>query len=188
MSIAELGSLGEFFGSIAVLVTLLYLAAQVKSARSAMTAQAHQARADIAHTSIESIYNSPYLPEIFSRTMFTDQPEASEGPDLVRVMNFIQAQLRIIENFYFQHRQGLMSEAIINAHRNALLNGFFFDNNVARFQWEATRDTFDPAFIRWVDAAFAERPPTHAIPTPTLPDHPGGPSILANEETAHARP
>ena len=177
MSIVELGSLGEFFGSIAVLITLLYLAAQVKSARSAMTAQAHQARADISTTSIESIYNSPYLPEIFSRTIFTEQPEPLEGPDLLRVMNFVQAQLRILENFHFQYRQGLISEAIINANRNSLLNTFFFDNNVARFQWEAMRDTFDPEFIRWVDAAFAEKPPTHAIPTPTLPDHPRGPAL-----------
>ena len=38
MSIAELGSLGEFISSIAVLVTLIYLATQVRLARTEATA------------------------------------------------------------------------------------------------------------------------------------------------------
>jgi hypothetical protein len=99
---------------------------------------------------------------------------------------FVQAQLRIMENFYFQYRQGLMNEAIINAHRNSLLNNFFFDNNVARFQWESTRGTFDPEFIAWVDAAFASKPPTHIIASPLFESM--NAQSTPEEGADHARP
>ena len=46
MTIAELGSLGELLGSIAVLCTLVYLAIQVKHAKDATRATLLQYRAD----------------------------------------------------------------------------------------------------------------------------------------------
>jgi hypothetical protein len=44
VSIIELGALGEFFGSIAVLATLIYLAIQVRHARSEVRLSAQVAR------------------------------------------------------------------------------------------------------------------------------------------------
>jgi hypothetical protein len=43
MTIAELGSLGEFIGSIAVFVTLMYLALQVRQSNISSRVQSNQA-------------------------------------------------------------------------------------------------------------------------------------------------
>jgi hypothetical protein len=55
MTIAELGAIGEFVGSIAVLATLIYLATQIRQNTRSMEdnkkfamAQAYQARADLS--------------------------------------------------------------------------------------------------------------------------------------------
>jgi hypothetical protein len=48
MTIAELGSVGEFLGSIAVLATLIYLATQIRHSQKFAMAQAFQARCDMA--------------------------------------------------------------------------------------------------------------------------------------------
>ena len=42
MSIMELGALGEFVGSIAVVITLIYLALQLKQNTSSVRANAYQ--------------------------------------------------------------------------------------------------------------------------------------------------
>ncbi len=48
MTIAELGSIGEFVGSFAVLATLIYLATQIKHSQKFAMAQAFQARTDLS--------------------------------------------------------------------------------------------------------------------------------------------
>ena len=46
MTIAELGSIGEFVGSIAVLVTLIYLATQIRQNTQSVRMSSHHRIAD----------------------------------------------------------------------------------------------------------------------------------------------
>ena len=52
MSIMELGALGEFFAAIAVLVTLVYLAGQMRQAKVSQALSANAAKADMLHRTL----------------------------------------------------------------------------------------------------------------------------------------
>ena len=61
MSISELGSLGEFISSIAVLVTLIYLASQVRSAKAAASDANRLERANGVREMLMEIVRNPDL-------------------------------------------------------------------------------------------------------------------------------
>ena len=64
MTLQDLGSLGEFIGSILVLATLLYLARQVREARRAMLLTSVQAQRAEVMATFRTVMDSPYLPVI----------------------------------------------------------------------------------------------------------------------------
>ena len=64
MTISELGSLGEFFGSVAVFVTLVYLAVQVRQASRMARLTASQANRSQRVMLFQSNRDSPYLAPI----------------------------------------------------------------------------------------------------------------------------
>ncbi len=61
MGIVELGALGEFVGSIAVLATLIYLTFQVREARAESRASLLQHRSDAARNLWISEASNPQL-------------------------------------------------------------------------------------------------------------------------------
>lgn len=70
MTIAELGSIGEFVGSLAVLATLIYLAIQVRHARSEARRTAQVAR---AHGVRQNWLNRAQNPELLDAMIKAEQ-------------------------------------------------------------------------------------------------------------------
>jgi hypothetical protein len=59
-----LGNIGEFIGSIVVIVTLVYLAVQVRQAKEQIIHASQQMRGQAAQGILSSISDSPYLASI----------------------------------------------------------------------------------------------------------------------------
>ncbi|MEM9620196.1 MAG: hypothetical protein AAF993_01010 [Pseudomonadota bacterium] len=158
-----IGAIGELIGALAVVLTLAYLAVQVKGAKRAMVSSVYQARSDISSRSTETLYNSDYLPEIFAKLFFTESPTPLSDAETHRFILFIQNQHRIFENLNFQVIQGILDETAMQAHVNSLKTSFFFDNDLARWHWEnVARNTVDEHYRGVVDSVFST-PPTHRI-------------------------
>ena len=65
MDLAQLANLGEFIGGIAVLVTLIYLAIQVKHTRALMGVGARQSSTDRLFQFTNLILNNPDLERVY---------------------------------------------------------------------------------------------------------------------------
>ena len=89
MTLAELGSLGEFVGAIGVVATLVYLAYQIRQnthqlEQSTLTAKAAAINASniaIRHTR-QSVYQSSEMTEIFLRG--NQEPDRLSAADALR--------------------------------------------------------------------------------------------------------
>ena len=64
MTLEELGSVGEFVGALAVLVTLIYLAVQIHQHTKTVKAQINQARSDSFQQVQLALMNSDEMLEI----------------------------------------------------------------------------------------------------------------------------
>lgn len=123
MTLIELGALGEFLGSIAVLATLVYLSVQIRQNTRSMDenkrlalAQTYQMRADALQMMLVNASDSAYIGPIITRLADAGYPEDVSALDTLSVEDrgrFRQwqiAQQTHWDNMHFQYQQGFIDE------------------------------------------------------------------------------
>ena len=133
MSIVELGALGEFFGAIAVVVTLIYLAGQLRQNTKALRASTYDSYAN-SGTAIND-FAARHADELAKIA-------GMETGDFI-YQNFAQKVFNLMETTYLHHREGLLDEQIFEAR----VRGF---GNVMRTQ-EGLRQIWDDAPVFYTD-------------------------------------
>jgi hypothetical protein len=122
MTLSELGNLGEFIGSILVLITLLYLVVQLRQTQRAMMAQTHQMRADGLKTTWQNLALSNEMIQVYSEMhskgwRFTSNVEETKNilddlgyGDRLRLL-YWEAGLYIYgENSFYHYKQGFYDQ------------------------------------------------------------------------------
>ncbi len=123
MTIMELGALGEFLGSIAVLATLVYVSVQVRQNTIAMRdakrlalAQTYQMRSDALQDMLVQAANGEHVGRIIVKLTVHGYPEDISALDELTVEErgrFRQwqiAQQAHWDNMFFQYQQGYLDE------------------------------------------------------------------------------
>jgi hypothetical protein len=131
VTIIELGALGEFVGAIAVVVTLAYLAIQIRQntrsmeeSRRLALAQTYQMRADALQNMLVHAADSDHIGPIITKLTEVGYPEDLRSLDTLTVTErgrFRQwqiAQQTHWDNLFFQYQQGFLDEEY---YRDALL-------------------------------------------------------------------
>ena len=109
MSLEDLGNIGEFVAAVAVLVSLIYLAVQIRqNTKAVRTASYHQA-AEQTWSSLLTVAQDPSLAEIMSR--------ANVGQDLpptdrIRLGALDTSALFGLENMLRLQEEGLIDTAV----------------------------------------------------------------------------
>lgn len=123
MTILELGALGEFLGSIAVLATLVYLSVQIRQNTRSMDegkklalAQTYQMRADALQMMLVHAADSEHIGPIITKLTGAGYPEdigALEDltqEDRGRFRQWQIAQQTHWDNMFFQYQQGFIDD------------------------------------------------------------------------------
>ena len=141
-----IGAIGEIIGAAAVVVSLIYLAVQIR-------AQLQESRLaaifDISTTYRESItaLRDPGLAKLFVRGK--DDYEQLEPEEKVQYVSLIQGFLRVWETAYYQHRDSRLEDNIyegIVRQLSALLT-----LKGGRQVWELRKEFFSEQFRDYVD-------------------------------------
>ena len=117
-----LGNYGEFVGAIAVVVTLFYLAVQVRYSREATEAntrsleearrlamaQAYQARADINDQVNRELAESTLLPQLILK--HNKEPDSLDDEEKFRLQCFRRATLNRFDNMHYQFEQDFLDQ------------------------------------------------------------------------------
>ena len=164
MDIFELGALGELVGSIAVLITLVYLSVQVKQntrsmdeSRRLALAQTYQMRSDALQMMLVQAADSEYIGPIITKLTSNGYPEDISALNVLSVEErgrFRQwqiAQQTHWDNMYFQYQQGFIDEEY---YRDS------FKERVGRLApaWKALRVSGGrQSFVDEIEAILAER-------------------------------
>ena len=119
MTLDDLGNLGDFLGAIAVLVTLVYLAIQVRQSSALTRAQTRQSLADRQIIYLNSRVTDPYLRSV-SFKMFSGEELDAEETYAIRV--HISAHVRLFENYFAQFTLGTMNAEDWRAMRQVIKN------------------------------------------------------------------
>jgi hypothetical protein len=147
MSLEDLGNIGEFVAAIAVLVSLVYLALQIRQNTRAVRAGAHQAMADGISALSLTLSESSDLARIMVKGHADYDSLTLE--ERVRFDAFVGRVFASWENVFFQRQEGLVGPDMWEAWDEAycrIVSAPVF----ARF-WEAARGGFLRDFQQHVE-------------------------------------
>lgn len=156
MTLADLGSIGEFVSSIGVIVTLIYLAIQVRQNTQAMRESQRIARVDAMTTRNDMIERSasqgainPEVLEVRMRAL-KDGVAALTELELVQLRSWELARAMRLESQFFQWENGLLDDDYYSQFQRAI-------SNSAPLWKEIGLDYGRPTFRDAIDRILSER-------------------------------
>jgi hypothetical protein len=157
-----LGSYGEFVGAIAVVVTLAYLAVQVKHSREATAANNRLLRSQSLYNALETCQR-PFELLIESETLAKLLLECDKAPyaldesDWSRCANYIFMQVNGWEYTYYQHLEDAVPPSFWLGVDGYMSNEARTRKGWVRF-WEETADGVAEPFRSHVDERIRSNP------------------------------
>jgi hypothetical protein len=149
-----IGAIAELLGALGVIASLFYVASQIRRNSSALEASTNQAVSDSTQQRLLAPAENPALAAALAnaRSDFA----ALTPAERVQLAFFSRATFRGIQNAFFQHRQGLLSEAAWQDYEAIIRNNLNRPDVPA--WWPTERETYDEEFAECVDRLLAERP------------------------------
>ena len=153
MTLADLGNIGEFVGAIAVVISLAYLAVQIRQNTKTLRASTYQAVLDSARADNELVLVHPHLERIYR--MGRRVPTALTDEERPLFRHLIAQLLLNHEAMFLQHQHGVIDEDLWRR-RQVALRALVLQPGVR--QWWAgggsrnVRESFDRGFQELVDS------------------------------------
>ena len=147
MTIQDLGALGEFIGSVAVLATLVYLTLQTRQNTMAISSQVDAARISATTSISMAIATSGDLLKAIAEDS-SDPRMAS--PEAVRLGAYFRGMFNNFQWQFVQGRRGLLptySEALMEETVRSCFRGF---RSFAGW-WATEGVLMVPEFVAWVE-------------------------------------
>lgn len=150
MTLQDLGSIGELLGAIGVIISLIYLATQIRQNTKTVRAAAVDAAAERFIESTRLISLNPELADLLHRGHH-DYAALSEVEQRRYRLHYLANSLAF-ENQYQKHQQGLISKSQWESIAGAIRETMKYAG--ARQAWKAIRPTLTSEFREYVDAMF----------------------------------
>lgn len=152
MTLEDAANLAEIVGVFVVVVTLIYLAIQVRQGAAILRSEARQAQVSNDQNGVFRFLEYPQLGRIFSQAK---TPTVAEKTQLAF---WIIGQMRAREHEYLQYRSGAMDEETWLAYRDVIF--FLLGTRRAREIWMLCKGYFDADFTLMVDELVCDTPET----------------------------
>ena len=146
-----ISAVGEIFGAIAVLITLLYLAVQVRQTRLAQRFDSVRTSRTERREFFTAVRDSPYIPPILAKLEAGEEITPEES---IRLSSHYSAQWGLIFSSWVQAQTGLPEE--FQPSRKPFLFYSFSQPGCINWFDEIGRQIYPAAFIAEVDGALEE--------------------------------
>ena len=132
MTLQDLANLGEVIGAFGVIVSLIYLAVQIRENTQAMRREATQDIIRSLNEQLRFFIESPGLAGLFITA--SERPEELTGEERFRFQSLLHVSFSNLELALGYHRDGLLSDETIEVYTQGILT--FFENPVVVEWWE----------------------------------------------------
>lgn len=149
-----IGALGEIFGGLAVVLSLVYVAAQLRQNTQALRrAASADAISAIRHWN-DALIRDPEVGRIFTQGL-TGIDSLSEA-DRIRFLTLMVNFFKTYEDLYYQYANGAMDPEVWAGWEQ--LGVMYFNTVGMRQYWNERRPIFSASFQRWMDS-ISDLPP-----------------------------
>jgi hypothetical protein len=153
MSLEDLGNIGEFVAAVAVVISLVYLAVQIRQNTRSVRSATYQGLFDHIADFQNLFLANEKLGAVWS--VGSSKPDSLSRGDRERFDLLVLRFFRQLETLHYQWREGLLNET--------LFRGWIHDS-VRRAEqpgvqlwWDANRSIFGSEFQAWWDSTISEK-------------------------------
>ena len=152
MDITTLAAWGEFLGGVAVVVSLVYLASQIRQNSRLLQVSATVAMETSENLSINAVLHEPSLAQIWTieTAEFDSLPEVEQA----RLSAFVSMQIATFHRNYYFKKDGVVRDEVWKAHRR--LTGSLLRPAWTQKVWSDSRLAFSDEFGEFVDRLIRE--------------------------------
>ena len=151
MKLEKTAAIAEIVSSIAIVLTLIYLAIQAQQTNNALLASSRQGTMTADVTMIAALINSPESWDNMSRP-FSELTAAEQG----QVANVMAGLLRVREYAWFQYENGILDEATLRSYLAPVAR--WLELGDAGTIWDQFSQELDPDFVDYINTLLEEAP------------------------------
>lgn len=159
MNPSTLGDIGDFIGGVAVIVSLIYLAAQIRQNTRSVRAASFQALSESHSDRVLRLAERSDLHQLYVRGLRGDQ---LSDEDARRFGSIMLSLIRLSSNAFVQYRSGLLTEDQWQGFR--LMPITLLSSRGGQAWWARGRAVFGDEFAAYIDAEIRERSERAAQP------------------------
>ncbi len=153
MDLTQLANLGEFIGGVAVLVTLIYLAYQLRQNNRSDRVSTLCAMSEASASLSDMIASDPELSRIIGAGMQSPRDLAPE--DRERFHFLMMGMARRMEGIFIRMEAHAVPPQDRRGYQESGLSSLAMSGS--RVWWDRHRTRFNPTFSAWVSAELAQR-------------------------------
>ena len=153
MTLDQLGNIGEFVGSIAVIISLIYLAIQIRSNTEAERTSTYQAVVSDFGALNNTMASTPELSHLFVRAM-EDYHQLSSD-EKARVSQLFFQCFHYFENMFYQNQKGYLDEEVWTGWKRLMLT--YHSRPGFQTWWEHRRDVYSESFAVFLETEKLDR-------------------------------
>ena len=157
MSLEDLGNIGEFVAAVAVIVSLIYLAAQISQNTRALKANGYQGVLDSFRDLNRLINEKPDLAEIFLRGI--NSYEELRGVDRFRFFVHMAENVLHFQKALHLHETRMLDDVTFEAFRKFTLG--LLQTSGGKAIWEECHHLFTPTVADHLNKALSETGDDH---------------------------
>ncbi|XOV81016.1 MAG: hypothetical protein ACFHVJ_08700 [Aestuariibacter sp.] len=146
MQFEMLGNLGDFVGGIAVVITLVYLAYQIRQNTKEVRNNSIRALLDRSAMMFDENIHSP-LGEIFEKM---DKNETLSIADEWRLDMFVRRNFQLYELVFLKHRDNRISQQVMDAYERRIIVSM--DRDYFPTIWQKISQFYTRDFVDYVDS------------------------------------
>jgi hypothetical protein len=157
MTLSDIATVASIVSSVALTISLVYVALQVRQAEKNQRGLMQQGRANRLTADLMQLAE-PQLASIWVRGLHA--PETLEGEELERYLLLCRAAFISGEDSFLQHRTGLLDESAFRSY-TAGVRGQLSGSGGLRAAWAVLSHQFGPEYVAYMSEQLG-----HAMPQP----------------------
>jgi hypothetical protein len=154
LTIQDLGSIGELIAAIATILTLVYLAAQIRQNTKTVRSSTLHQNTDL-WSALWLRLADPGIARAYAQGM-TGQPDI-EPLSYTQFFLICRGMFLALENQYYQVRQGVLDGEAYASYERAIAEQLLAYRGF-RIWWEQSRSVFSPSFAAHIDDQIESEP------------------------------
>jgi len=153
MTLDQVASIGEIISGIAVIISLVYLAIQIRTNTEAERSSTYQSIVSDFGAMNNTMASTPELSHMFVQAMENYHQLSSDQK--ARISQIFFQCFRYFENMFYQHKKGYLDEEVWIGWKRLMLT--YYSRPGFQTWWEHRREVYSEPFAVFLETAKLDR-------------------------------